>query len=110
MLSYEAEVKCQAYSIPKWVNNSEKRILEDPSGSVRVLVSLSIRCRVTDDTTSVSQGSPNSFSDRSHYKKISIFVLFCGRRNLLLRTAVNNSLLALQNYGFLTVIQKTSPE
>jgi hypothetical protein len=72
--SYEAEVKCQAYSIPKWVNNSEKRILENPSGIVHVLVSLSIQCRVTDDTNSVSQGSPNSFSDRSHYEKS---VLFC---------------------------------
>ena len=61
------EVKCQAYSRPKWVNNSEKRILEHASGSVLALVSLSIQCRVTDDTNSVSQGSPNSFSDRSHY-------------------------------------------
>jgi len=62
--SYDEEDKCQAYSIPKCVNNSEKRILEDASESVRVLVSLSIQCRVTDDTNSVSQGSPNSFSDR----------------------------------------------
>jgi len=73
--SYEAEVKCQACSRPKWVNNSEKRILEDPSGSVRVLVPLSIQCRVIDDTNSVSQGSPNSFSDRSHYQK-SVFFFF----------------------------------
>ena len=80
MCSYGDEGKCQAYSIPKWVNNSEKRILGDPSGSGRALVSLSIRCRVTDDTNSVAQGSTNYFSDTSHYKKNQyIFFLWAAK-------------------------------
>ena len=79
MWSYEEEVKCQAYSVPKWVNNSEKRILEDPCGSVRELVSLSIQCHVTDDTNSVTQGSPNSFSDRVYYQKSVYFVLWAAK-------------------------------
>jgi len=42
--------------------------------------------------------------------KNQYFFLFCGRRHLLLMTAMKNGLLAVQNYGYLTVIQKTSAE
>lgn len=71
-----------------------------------MLASLSIQCRVTDDKN-LAQGRPNFFVNRTRDKEISSV----GEGEIfLLLSVVKYSLLALQKYGFLTVIQNESSE